>query len=159
MKNSDILNQKGLFQRLIMIATRLEANANRYYFEPMGLTTTYCKIICMLASKEGMTPTEILRMTGGTKSNISQRLDVLEKQGYAKRSTPDTGDKRNVRIELTEKGRNKFEEVKEFVNKKSDFLEQQFTTEEKIHLHNIIDKLNKIMDGHDERLAKEKHRI
>ncbi len=152
----DILNDKGLFQRLILTATRLEANANRYYFEPMGLTTTYCKIICMLASKEGMTPTEILHQTGGTKSNISQRLDVLEKNGLAKRRVPESDDKRNVRIELTEAGRKKYLEIKEFVQKKSLFLEQEFSADEKFHMHNILDKLNKIMDGHDQRLAKAK---
>jgi len=53
----DILNEMGLFRQLMYIAHRLETNANRYYFEPMGLSSTYCKIICMLAYKQSMTPT------------------------------------------------------------------------------------------------------
>jgi len=84
---------------------------------------------------------------------------VLEKKGFAKRITPESGDKRNVRIELTESGRAKYDEIKDFMNKKSLSLEQQFTDEEKKHMRVIMDKLNRIMDAHDERLSKGKSGI
>lgn len=151
----DILNEKGLFHRLILTASRLEANANRYYFEPMGLTSTYCKMLCLLSKHDGITPTEVMHKIGGTKSNISQRLDVLEKRGWAKRVSKNSGDKRSIRIELTAEGREKHREIKDFMIKKSLYLEQQFTAEEKLHMNTILDKLNQIMDGHDERLKKE----
>jgi DNA-binding MarR family transcriptional regulator len=145
----DILNKRGLFQQLIMTATRLESHVNRHYFEPMGLTTTYCKIICILAEEDGLTPTEILHQIGGTKSNISQRLDVLENKGYAKRLTLKNGDKRNVRIELTPQGREKYRQLMDFAAAKSADLELHFSPEEKTHMQSIIKKLNLIMDAKD----------
>lgn len=151
----DILNEHGIFQRLMMAATRLEANANRYYFEPLGLTTTYCRIICILASQDKSTPTEILRRIGGTKSNVSQRLDVMEKNGWAKRTDPQAGDKRNIHVELTAAGRKKYEDIKVLMAQRSAHLENILTPEEKRHAHIILDKLNAIMDGHDERLREE----
>ncbi len=150
----DLLNEKGLFHQLMHIASRLENNANRYYFEPMGLSITYCRILCTLTGQTGSRPTEILQIIGGTKSNISQRLAVLEKRGFVKRHIEKSGDKRNVRVELTEEGRKKYQEIKTFMLKKSDYIEQQFSADERRYLKTIIDKLNQLMDSHEERLAK-----
>lgn len=150
----DILNEMGLFHQLMYIAHRLETNANRYYFEPMGLSSTYCKIICMLSAHGGARPTEILQKIGGTKSNISQRLDIMEKRGYVNRQIEQSGDKRNVRVQLTDVGQKKYHEIRAFMQKKSDYIEKQFSAEEKRHLKSIIDKLNKLMDSHDERMSK-----
>ncbi|MFA5185426.1 MAG: transcriptional regulator [Patescibacteria group bacterium] len=150
----DLLNEKGLFHQLMHIASRLENNANRYYFEPMGLSITYCRILCTLSGHKGTKPTEILQIIGGTKSNISQRLAVLEKRGFVKRQIEKSGDKRNVRVEMTDEGHKKYQEITSFMLKKSDYIEQQFTTDEMHHLKIIIGKLNKLMDSHEERLAK-----
>jgi DNA-binding MarR family transcriptional regulator len=146
----DILNKQGLVQQLVLTATRLESHVNRHYFEPMDLSTTYCRIICMLAENEGLTPTEILRQIGGTKSNISQRLDVLENKGYAQRHTPKIGDKRNIQVRLTDQGRDKYRQLMDFVSEKSKTLELQFTPEEKTHMFSILEKLNVIMDQKDD---------
>lgn len=92
-----------------------------------------------------MNPTEILELTGGTKSNISQRLDFLEKKGYIKTQKNTAGDKRKMSVKLTLTGKKKLSEMQKHISKVKLKLEANFTKKEIANHYAFFNKLNKII--------------
>ncbi|MFA6389140.1 MAG: MarR family transcriptional regulator [Patescibacteria group bacterium] len=127
------LKDKSIAKLVVFTATRLEQFANTYVLKPMGLTTTAIKIMGILYYRGPLTPTDILKLIGGTKSNVTQRLNFLEKSGFIKRQAPrkkTADDKRKKMIELTGGGKRKLVLAYELVNNKSLDLEKSFTKAE-----------------------------
>lgn len=93
-----------------------------------------------------MAPKEIMKLVGGTKSNISQRLDYLEKKGYVKIYKNMTGDKRKSSVKLTAAGKEKLQEIKSHFKKVKLELESNFSQEEIERHFAFFNKLNKIID-------------
>lgn len=86
-------------------ASRLEVIANRHLFGPLKMTISSMKILRLLEKMDQLTPKEIMENIGGTKSNISQRLDLLEKRGYITKDNKKSDDKRKVYVRLTVTGK------------------------------------------------------
>jgi len=153
MKAQDIV---FLTDPIVCTAARLESIAQRFVFEPMGLTAASAKIIKFLAITPSgqLTPTEIMRQIGGTKSNISQRLNFLEKLGYIQRVMRSTGDRRQTPVQLTAAGKKKYKEVRARLQGPVLMLEQHFTKAEiKTHLA-FMKKMNHTLNMHEKELPK-----
>lgn len=120
----------SIIEPIIFTASRLEVIANRYIFGPIGMNIPSVKIMGLLCRKKVMTPKEIMELIGGTKSNISQRLDSLEKKGYIKTRKSRNNDKRKVFVELTMSGKGKLGEIKSQLRKVKLELESNFTKKE-----------------------------
>lgn len=71
--------------------------ANVEFFILLGIS------IMLETSKNGVTLSEIIEVTGMTMSAASKKISILEKKGFVKRSVSKE-DKRKVCIILTEKG-------------------------------------------------------
>jgi len=136
----------SIIEPIIIIASRLEVIANRYFFGPIEMNISSVKIIGLLWKKETMTPKEIMKLAGGTKSNISQRLNFLEKKGYIETHKNTSDDKRKISIKLTPFGKKKIIEIHKQMEKVGMELKSNFTKKE-IQQHFVFfNKLNKIID-------------
>ena len=132
---------------IMSTATKLERIANVHIFSHIGLSSANIKIMCILDRMKITTPSGILKFLGGTRSNISQRLDFLEKKGYILRKHDSTSaDKRKVNIQLTTAGRRKLTEAEKWLKKANLYLEKYFTKKELAAHFAFFKKLNEILD-------------
>ncbi|MFA6393405.1 MAG: MarR family transcriptional regulator [Patescibacteria group bacterium] len=145
------LKEKSIARLIILTATRLEQFANAHVLNPIGLNMTTAKIMGFLYIHEKITPSDILKFTGGTKSNITQRLNNLEKKGFIRRLIPESGaiDKRKILVSLTKKGRNKFDEAHKLINKDSLDLEKEFSQKENNLHYEFLKKINILLNQHE----------
>ncbi|MFA6106797.1 MAG: transcriptional regulator [Patescibacteria group bacterium] len=145
------LKEKSIARLIIFTAARLEQFANAHIFKPIGLNMTAAKIMGLLYIHKKITPSDILKITGGTKSNITQRLNYLEKKGYIKRFIPKNVamDKRKIFISLTEKGKNKFGQARGLISEKSLDLEKEFSQKENDFHFEFLKKINILLNQHE----------
>lgn len=140
---------------IVCLAHRMEAMANKYIFIPMGLSSTSVKILGMLSHNSSLTPSQILEMSNSTKSNISQRLNFLEKEGLIVRDyASDQKDKRKVKVKLTEKGKDKMKEVRKVMTKAKFSVEKKLTQIEIAQHEAFMKKLNEILNVSESELEK-----
>ena len=162
-----ILNNTGerldigdaLSDHFIMTAMRLEAITERYLFKPVGISAASFKILAFIKNSPGCSPSQILNYLGGTKSNITQRLNFLEKNKYIS-SSRSTGDKRKVLISISPLGAEKFNEVIDKFLENSIYLEKFFTKKEldahfsfMLKFNSVLDKCEKIIKDNRNKLA------
>jgi len=146
----------SIIEPIIFTASRLEAIANRYIFSPIEMNISSVKIMGILCRKKIMTPKEIMEFVGGTKSNISQRLDSLEKKGYIKTHKNKINDKRKVLVELTALGRDKLKDLKSQLRKVKLELESNFTKKEIDQHFAFFKKLDTLVDISEKRFSEGK---
>jgi RND family efflux transporter MFP subunit len=155
----NLFQKKAFFRQIVLTSTRLEAFANRTIFEPIGLTTSCTKIIALFEKYKKLTPGLIIKEIGGSKSNITQRLNLLEKQGIIKRQFEDLKDKRNVIIIMTKKGENMLNNTLKYVLKHAVDFEKHFTKEEKVICYSVFNKINKLIDMHEKNYMTKKGKL
>ena len=132
---------------IMSTAAKLERIANVHIFSHIGLSSASIKIMCILDRMKITTPSGILEFLGGTRSNVSQRLDFLEKKGYVLRKHDSTSpDKRKVNIQLTTTGKKKLAEAEKWLKKANLYLEKYFTKKELEAHFAFFEKLNEILD-------------
>ena len=73
-------------ESIVCLAHRFESIANKYVFYPMGLSAISMKILKLLKVHGRLTASDLIEMTSSTKSNMSQRLNFLEKEKYIQQS-------------------------------------------------------------------------
>lgn len=149
----------SLADPFIMTAMRLETLTERYLFKPTGISSASFKILAFIKNSPGCSPSQILNYLGGTKSNITQRLNLLEKNKYIS-SSRSTGDKRKVLIFIDSSGVEKFNEVVDNFRKNSIYLEKFFNKKElcahfsfMLKFNSILDKCEKIIQDNRNKLA------
>lgn len=141
----NILSKKNLAERIVIVARVIEDFANRHILEPSGLSMSSFEIMYVINEHKTITPTMILGCRGGTKSNISQRLNFLEKHDYIKRVyAKNKKDKREVLVKLTTLGQKKLSEVGNLLSQKTILLENLF---EKSEVKKHLDFLEKIFNA------------
>ncbi|MFA5993686.1 MAG: winged helix-turn-helix transcriptional regulator [Parcubacteria group bacterium] len=140
---------------IICLAHRLEAIANKYVFQPMGFSSVSMKILKALQLHSSLSPSDLITITSSTKSNISQRLNFLEKEGYLKRNSASvSSDQRKINIQLTRLGEKKLLEIEKRFNKARISFAQKLTAKE-IEQHRLfIQKINTILDSEENELEK-----
>lgn len=128
----------------IFIGEKIESMANKYIFNPMGMTLSSMRVLSYINFRDKITAKEIIELTGKTKSNITQRLNVLEKNGLIKRIR-DTkkGDKRTVYLKITPQGKRKVAEALQKIEK-FHISKNKFFTKEELRSH--IKFMHKLAD-------------
>jgi len=127
----------------VIVSHLLEFMANKMVLEPLGLTMSGYKIMHILDEHGSVAISRVITCLGSTKSNVSQRLSFLEKNGFVKRSSGDGDDKRTVLVVLTEKGKKKLKEARLVLEKKSLKFDELFSEKE---LKSVSGFLNKVFD-------------
>lgn len=102
-----------------------------------------------------MTASELIEITGATKSNMSQRLSFLEKEKYIIRTyASDKKDKRKITIELTLAGKEMIADLEKRFKKAQISFEKKFTAKEIAQHKAFFKKLNSILDSGESELEK-----
>jgi DNA-binding MarR family transcriptional regulator len=97
---------------ILHAATRIERLSDRLIFEPLDLSFTAFKILKYLAITGPSSPGTMLECLGGTKSNLSQRLGMLQRKDLVKRLPSKIGsDRRFAAFALTTAGKRKLRTV------------------------------------------------
>ena len=142
-------------ESIVVTGVRLKTIANRFVFSPMGITGAKFRILRLLCCEGKKRPSDIMKFAGGTKSNVSQRLNSLEKEGFIVRMPPKKGeDRRNVLIEVTPKGKALIEKLVDKFKKSTAALKDEFTDAEIQAQFKFLEKLNKKIDEREKELAR-----
>lgn len=140
---------------IICLAHRFESIGNKYIFKPMGLSPTSMQILKLLRNNDGLTSSDLIKITDASKSNMSQRLSFLEKEGYITRNyAKNDKDKRKIIIQITEGGKNKLADIERRVKKAQISFEKKFTEAELAHHKAFFKKLSGILDNGESELEK-----
>lgn len=121
----------------------------------MGLSSTSMKILKLLKNRGPLTASKLIEITGATKSNLSQRLNFLEKENHILRTyASDKKDKRKVLIELTLTGKKMMLGIEKRLQKAQISFEKKFSEKEIAQHKAFIKKLNSILDSEESELEK-----
>jgi hypothetical protein len=74
-KNKETSGLDYFADSFVLTAVRIEALTERYLFKPIGVTSASFKILFFVKKHPGCSPCQIMDYLGGTKSNITQRLN------------------------------------------------------------------------------------
>ncbi len=142
-----------------LTSLRLEAIADRLIFKPLKLTSASFRILAVIGELGEIAPKEILSYLGGTKSNLTQRLNYLSRLSLVKIKKSDSGDRRQIKISLTKQGQASLSKIKASIDHNQLHLEKFFTALELKSFLSFIIKLNKKLDacgGHSMEICKNK---
>lgn len=142
----------SMAEKIICSATRLESFGNKHVFDAFGLTTSGYKILHIIYEHKVTTPSDILNFIGGTKSNITQRINYLAKLKYVKKITEHSkfNDKRKTIIQLTNFGKKRYKDILKSIDTNSIQLDKLFNDTEKKTVEKLINKLNIIIDKYEQ---------
>lgn len=137
----------------IFIGEKIESMANKYIFLPMNMSLSAMRILGYINGKKKTTATELIHLTGKSKSNITQRLNVLEKNGLIKRlKSEDSKDKRETFIKITPKGKTRVKEATKKIEK-FHLSKENFFTKKEIENHiKFMNKLSCFLDKEEAKL-------
>ncbi|MBB2149752.1 MarR family winged helix-turn-helix transcriptional regulator [Pedobacter gandavensis] len=93
--------------------------------------------------KEGTAVSKLAGLLGVKATSLSRMLNNMEEQGLIYRETS-IGDKRSVKVFLTDLGREKRALAREVVISFNEYLNTHFSTQEKNNLIASLQKLNKL---------------
>lgn len=148
-------NTSSPIDPIVCLAHRFESIANKYVFKPMGVSAISMKILILLKNHGLLTPSDLIEMTSSTKSNMSQRLNFLEKEKYVTRAyASDEKDKRKIIIQLTPAGRRMISDLEKRVQKAQISFEKKFTKKEIAQHKAFVKKLTDIVDSSESEFEK-----
>lgn len=146
----EILKPGCIFKHIVMTATRLEAFANRHFLEVFNLKLASLKILYVLSQHSSVTPTQLMNELACTKSNITQRLNVMEKNGLIQRtSLSRSNDKRKVSVGITALGKERLLEAMRTVSEKGVGFEKKFSPKEILACHAFLGRINDLLDQYE----------
>lgn len=93
--------------------------------------------------KEGTAVSQLANLLGVKATSLSRMLNNMEELGLIYRETS-IGDKRSVKVYLTELGREKRQLAKGVVRSFNEYLDKNLRPEEKLNLIDGLQKLNKL---------------
>lgn len=138
---------KPITSQIVCTAKRMEELANRHIFNPLKISSVSIKLLHLLKEHGAMTSTDLINLSGNTKSNLSQRLTSLEKSLYIKKiRQTKSSDKRKILLKITTAGDKKLKEVFDKLNKAHVVLESHFTKTELSQNAKFFKKINSLID-------------
>lgn len=150
--------KKDLFrpiEPIVFLVRRMEIIADKYVFKPLGISPISMKILKALKWHTSLSPSDLIEITNSTKSNISQRLNLLEKEGSVRRDyASDKSDKRKVRLQMTAAGRKKLMMIEKRFEKAHISFSKRFSVEELEQHKLFMQKVNAILDKEEDELKR-----
>ena len=119
--------------------------ANRYnqLVADFGITQSIGYLLINIDEKEGNTVSEVAALLGLKSTSLSRMLSQMEKMGLIYRES-NKGDKRSVKIFLTELGKEKRHLARGLVRQFNNYLNEHITGKEKEQLINTLKKINQL---------------
>jgi DNA-binding MarR family transcriptional regulator len=143
----------SITETVIATSIRFKSIANRFVFNPSGVTGSKFRILRMIFCDGKQRPSEITKFAGGTKSNVSQRINALEDEGLVVRLRAVKGaDRRNVLVDITPKGRALVTNLMAKFSKSMQTLEKEFSEKEINDHFAFFEKMNRLLDENDKKI-------
>jgi len=119
--------------------------ANRYnqLVADFGITQSIGYLLINIDEKEGTTVSQAASLLGLKSTSLSRMLSQLEKMGLIYREL-NKGDKRSVKIYLTELGIEKRRLARGIVKQFNNYLNEHISEHDKKYLINTLKKLNQL---------------
>jgi len=119
--------------------------ANRYnqLASEFGITQSIGYLLINIDDKDGTTVTEVAGLLGLKSTSLSRMLSNLEDMGLIYRES-NKGDKRSVKIRLTDLGKEKRHLARVVVRKFNDYLDAHISDAEKQQLTDTLKKINQL---------------
>lgn len=119
--------------------------ANRYnnIVSDFGITQSIGYLLINIDEEDGTTVSQVAALVGAKSTSLSRMLSQVEKMGLIYREL-NKGDKRSVKIYLTDLGKEKRRMARGVVKEFNSYLNDHITEKEKDSLTDILKKLNKL---------------
>jgi len=119
--------------------------ANRYnqLVANFGITQSIGYVLINIDEKEGTTVSQVAALLGLKSTSLSRMLSQLEKMDLIYRQSNE-GDKRSVKIYLTEQGKQKRQMARAIVKQFNAYLNDHISEKEKQHLTSALKKINQL---------------
>ena len=119
--------------------------ANRYnqLVTEFGITQSIGYLLINIDETEGRTVSEVAALLGLKSTSLSRMLSQLEKMDLIYRES-NKGDKRSVKIFLTELGKEKRHLARGLVKKFNNYLNEHISEKDKDHLIATLKKINQL---------------
>lgn len=124
--------------------------ANRYnqLVASFDITQSIGYVLINIDEKEGTTVSQMASLLGLRSTSLSRMLSQLEKMDLIYRQS-NAGDKRSVKIYLTELGKEKRQMARTIVKQFNAYLNEHLTDKEKTQLTNTLKKINQLTLEYD----------
>lgn len=119
--------------------------ANRYnqLVTEFGITQSIGYLLINIDEQEGTTVSKAAALLGLKSTSLSRMLNQLEKMGLIYRES-NPGDKRSVKIYLTELGKEKRHLARGVVKQFNNYLNAHINDVDKQYLINMLEKINQL---------------
>jgi len=119
--------------------------ANRYnqLVTEFGITQSIGYLLINIDEQEGTTVSKAAQLLGLKSTSLSRMLSQLEKTGLIYRES-NPGDKRSVKIYLTELGKEKRHLARSVVKQFNSYLNAHINEADKLYLINMLEKINQL---------------
>ncbi|WDF54637.1 MarR family winged helix-turn-helix transcriptional regulator [Mucilaginibacter sp. KACC 22063] len=119
--------------------------ANRYnqIVSEFGITQAIGYVLINIDETEGTTVSQVASLIGAKSTSLSRMLMQMEKMGLIYREL-NKGDKRSVKIYLTDEGREKRRMARQVVKQFNNYLNDHISDKEKDFLTDTLKKINKL---------------
>ena len=119
--------------------------ANRYnqIVTEFGITQSIGYLLINIDEEEGTTVSQAAALLGLKSTSLSRMLNQLEQTGLIYRQS-NTGDKRSVKIFLTDLGKEKRQMAKDVVKQFNNYLNAHISEADKLYLTEMLKKINQL---------------
>ena len=119
--------------------------ANRYnqLVTEFGITQSIGYLLINIDEQEGTTVSKAAALLGLKSTSLSRMLNQLEQTGLIYRES-NPGDKRSVKIYLTDLGKEKRHQARAVVKQFNNYLNAHINETDKQYLNNMLEKINQL---------------
>jgi len=136
------MKQQETIDYLLKVVWQNVANSYNQIASGFGITQAIGYVLINI-DKEGTAVSQLAGLLGVKATSLSRILNNMEESGLIYREAA-AGDKRSVKVFLTDFGREKRQLAKGVVRSFNEYLNNNLTIQEKNHLVNGLQKLNKL---------------
>ena len=139
---SNLKNQETI-DYFLKIVWQTMANRYNQLVTEFGITQSIGYLLINIDEQEGTTVSQAATLLGLKSTSLSRMLRQLEESGLIYRESNE-GDKRSVKIYLTELGREKRHQARGLVKQFNNYLSEHISENDQENLIRILKKINKL---------------
>lgn len=136
-------HQHETIDYLLKIVWQNMANRYNQLVADFGITQSIGYVLINIDEKEGTTVSQVAALLGLKSTSLSRMLSQLEKMDLIYRQSNE-GDKRSVKIYLTDLGKEKRRMARVIVKQFNAYLNEHISDKEKLLLTNALKKINQL---------------
>lgn len=127
----------------VKIVWQTMANKYNHIVADFGITQSIGYLLINIDEKDGTTVSKAASLLGLKSTSLSRMLNQLEEMGLIYRES-NPGDKRSVKIYLTELGKEKRHQARVVVRQFNNYLNDHIKESDKQYLIDLLEKINQL---------------